>query len=260
MQKRHHERTLYFSELSRTSEKFFIPYIARQISIKPKMEILEVGCGEGGNLFPFAQIGCRVCGIDISKNRISQAKSIYRQRNIPAEFVCSDMFKYDFHGRKFDVIICHDVIEHIENKQALIALLYQLLTINGVIFCAFPLWQMPFGGHQQICRSRMLSHLPFIHLLPASVYRRMLMLFGEGNECVAELLAIKETGLSVEDFRTLIKSSNLKISMETFWLINPHYQQKFGITPINKIGGMNKLRLIRNFFTTSYWCILTHKN
>lgn len=137
MQIRHHERTIYFSELSRSSEKFFIPYIARLISIKPKMEILEVGCGEGGNLFLFAQMGCRVCGIDISKNRISQAESIYRQRNISAEFICSDMFKYDFHSRKFDIIICHDVIEHIENKNRLITLLHHLLKINGIIFCAF---------------------------------------------------------------------------------------------------------------------------
>lgn len=259
MQVRHQERTLYFSELSRSSEKYFIPYIARQISIRPKMDILEVGCGEGGNLFPFAQMGCRVCGIDISENRISQAKSIYRTRNMSAEFICSDLFKYDFHSRKFDVIICHDVIEHIENKHTLITLLHHLLTINGVIFCAFPLWQMPFGGHQQICRSRMLSHLPFIHLLPSSVYRRMLILFGESKECVSELSAIKETGLSVEKFRILIKSGSLDISQETFWFINPHYRQKFGFLPM-KLQIINKLNYIRNFFTTSYWCILTHKN
>jgi len=246
MQMRHHERTIYFSELSRSSEKFLIPYIAQQISIKPKMEILEVGCGEEGNLFPFAQMGCRVCGIDISKNRISQAKSIYRQRNISAEFVCSDMFEYDFHSRKFDVIICHDVIEHIENKNRLIILLHHLLKINGIIFCAFPLWQMPFGGHQQICRSWMLSHSPFIHPLPTAVYRRMLILFGESKECVSELLAIKKTGLSVEKFRALIKSGSLDISQEIFWFINPHYQQKFGLMPI-KLHTITKLYYLRNF-------------
>lgn len=114
------------------------------------------------------------------------------------------------------------------------------------------------GGHQQICRSWILSHSPFIHLLPTSVYRRMLILFGESKECVSELLAIKKTGLSMERFRVLIKSGNLDISQEILWFINPHYQQKFGLMPI-KLHVVNKLRYIRNFFTTSYWCILTHK-
>lgn len=258
MQIRHKDRSIYFSELSKTTERYFMPYINQIIQLKTT-NILEVGCGEGGNLFPFAKIGCKVCGIDISENRIRQAKSIYRQNNVSAEFICSDIFKYDFHNRKFNLIICHDVIEHIRNKYELITLLHHLLTTNGIIFCAFPLWQMPFGGHQQICRSRILSHLPFIHLLPASVYRRILILFGESKECVTELLTIKETGLSVEEFRTLIKLSVLKISQETFWFINPHYQQKFGFTPI-KLRGIDKLRYLRNFLTTSYWCILTHEN
>ena len=29
-----------------------------------------MGCGEGGNLVPFAQLGCRVTGIDIAECRI----------------------------------------------------------------------------------------------------------------------------------------------------------------------------------------------
>lgn len=257
MQKRHQDRALYFSELSRSSEKYIMPYISKQIAIESRKTILEIGCGEGGNLLPFAQKGCKVCGIDISENRIAQAKSIYRKENIHAEFICSDIFKYDFRNRKFDLIICHDVIEHIENKYALITLLHHLLSLNGAVFCAFPLWQMPFGGHQQICRSRIVSHWPFIHLLPRSIYRRVLIVSGESEECVSELSAIKEAGLSVETFRSLIKPSALKIAKETFWFINPHYQQKFGIPPI-KLHMATKLPYLRNFFTTSYWCILTH--
>lgn len=73
MQQRHENRKTYFQELATTSELHFLPYIHRFTSVTPQSRILEIGCGEGGNLVPFARIGCRVTGIDLSENRIRQA-------------------------------------------------------------------------------------------------------------------------------------------------------------------------------------------
>ena len=67
MQQRHENRKTYFQELATTSELHFLPYIHRFTSVTPQSRILEIGCGEGGNLVPFARIGCRVTGIDLSE-------------------------------------------------------------------------------------------------------------------------------------------------------------------------------------------------
>ena len=40
-------------------------------------KVLEVGCGEGGNLLPFAKAGCRVMGVDIDAMRIEQARAFF---------------------------------------------------------------------------------------------------------------------------------------------------------------------------------------
>lgn len=71
MQKRHTNRESYFDEQSQSSKDYYIPYIKEAIGNIPD-KVLEVGCGEGGNLLPFAQTGCRVTGLDIDPTRIEQ--------------------------------------------------------------------------------------------------------------------------------------------------------------------------------------------
>ena len=66
MQERHKNRQQYFKELTETSRRYFIPYIQKHYAIKAGMNVLEIGCGEGGNLLPFAEMGCNVTGVDIA--------------------------------------------------------------------------------------------------------------------------------------------------------------------------------------------------
>lgn len=52
MQQRHIDRYSYFNELAITSRDFYIDYLEKFVAIKRGMNILEIGCGEGGNLLP----------------------------------------------------------------------------------------------------------------------------------------------------------------------------------------------------------------
>lgn len=113
MQQRHENRKTYFQELATTSELHFLPYIHRFTSVTPQSRILEIGCGEGGNLVPFARIGCRVTGIDLSENRIRQARQFFQEERLPATFIASDIFQIIQLEEAFDIILIHDVIEHI---------------------------------------------------------------------------------------------------------------------------------------------------
>lgn len=126
-----------------------------------------------------------------------------------------------------------------------------------MIFISFPAWQMPFGGHQQICKSFILSHLPFFHLLPTKLYRFILKLFNESDACVRELMSIKQTQCSIETFEKEVCNAQLTITNRTFYFINPHYETKFNLRPRLLNTHLSHIPYIRNYFTTSCFYILS---
>ena len=74
MQERHTNRERYFEEQVSHYEKLLYTLYKKNIGNLPN-KVLEVGCGEGGNLLPFAELGCDTIGIDIAVSRIEQAKT-----------------------------------------------------------------------------------------------------------------------------------------------------------------------------------------
>lgn len=231
MQERHSNRNQYFNELAITSRKFFMPYVEQFIPITKDTRILEIGCGDGGNLLPFAERGCQVTGVDISISRISQAKTFFQEKKANATFIASDIFELKNLEQQFDLILIHDVIEHISDKKQFISDTKKYLNKNGILFIGFPAWQMPFGGHQQICHNKVISHFPFIHLLPTFLYKSVLSSFGESEAMIKELMEIKKTKTSIELFYKVIKQSDYTVIHKLFYFINPHYEIKFGLCP-----------------------------
>lgn len=255
MQKRHSDRECYFEEQARTSEKYYIPYILNHVGAIPD-RILEVGCGEGGNLLPFARHNCEVVGVDLAKSRIEQAAHFFNERGQHGTFIYSDIFDLKEYYHCFPLIIVHDVIEHIAEKEQFLSGLKKFLAPGGYVYIGFPAWQMPFGGHQQIARGKIVSHWPFIHLLPPPLYRIFLKAFGEKENTVGHLLEIQKTRCSVERFLRVVRRTNYKIVSSQLYLINPHYETKFGLTPRKLSQTLSGLPYVRNFFSTSCFYIL----
>ena len=256
MQKRHVDRFQYFRELAHTSEQYFIPYIKEHLDVENPISILEIGCGDGGNLLPFAKRGHEVVGVDISSSRINGAIAFFKRENLNGKFIYADIFRLSGYKDHFDLIICHDVIEHVGNKQELLQKIEYFLKPGGLLFVGFPAWQMPFGGHQQICHNRLLSMLPFFHLLPQRIYKFILSLGKESADCIDELISIKQTKTTIEGFEKLIAGTSFEIINRRLYFINPHYEVKFGFKPRLLIKPLSDIEYLRNFFTTSCFYLL----
>ena len=254
MQQRHADRKLYFNEQSYTTEKYVIPFIEKHKQITANSHILEIGCGEGGNLKPLLDRGCKVTGIDIDAPKIEAGKKLYADHPHQANLslICEDIFKVKTLQHQIDVIILRDVIEHLPHQAEFITVMRQFLKEDGVVFVAFPPWQNPFGGHQQICNSKLLSHFPFLHLLPKSLYKWCLTTAGENPQALME---IKETGISLERFLRIVKKGDYQVAEEVLYFINPNYEVKFGLKP-RKIFECANIPYLRNFWTTCGYYLL----
>jgi hypothetical protein len=129
------------------------------------------------------------------------------------------------------------------------------LAIDGVIFFAYPPWWMPFGGHQQICKSKWLRTFPWFHLLPTVLYRKVLGLFKEHPATVKDLLEIKETGINIGKMLHIIKANDYQVLGEIYWFTNPIYKFKFGLKKRKLPAFLSKIPSLVNFYTTAHYVV-----
>lgn len=258
----HENKEVYFNYQYLTSRDHIVPFLEDVKPLSSIETVLEIGCAEGGVLQAFVEAGCRCVGIELSESRTMRAAELQQEavESGRLSFINEDIYKIDPQKDlefRFDLIILKDVIEHIHQQEKFIPLLSEFLTDDGVVFFGFPPWQMPFGGHQQMCRSKVLSKLPYFHLLPRSVYSKILKVFGETDLRTEELLEIQETRISIERFERLLSESHLKIDKRKFWLLNPIYQYKFGKGPLAQLPGVGAVRYLRNFLTTAAYYVVS---
>ena len=259
MHERHTDKARYFQEQSLTTEKYVIPFISPFLPVVRDLEILEVGCGHGGNLKPFLDRGCRVTGLDINPDDTSTAAGFLTDyvNSGRLRLVTSDIYQVrPADIGVFDLLVLKDVIEHIPDQERFLGFVKQLLKPTGRIFFGFPPWQMPFGGHQQVCSNRVLSVAPYVHLLPRSIYSWLLRTGGETPYRVTELLEVKETGLSIERFRRILRTRNYRVEREQFFLIAPNYDVKFNLKPRQQLWLVSRLPFVRNFATTCVYALV----
>lgn len=257
MEERHLNNKIYFNEQSYTCMKHIIPIIQKHKDLNKNSRILEVGCGFGGNLRPFLDLKCQVTGVDILEESIERAKielNIKDRNNL--ELIASDIYDIDTFHQQFDVIIMKDTLEHIPNQERFISLLETFLKPNGVIFQGFPPWHNPFGGHQQMCKSKFLSKLPWFHISPRFMYKGILKTFGESSSKIQHLLEdVYDTRISIQQFKKMVKQNNLKIVSEELYFINPNYEIKFKLKP-KKLLSILSIPYVRDFYTTTAYYIL----
>ncbi len=253
--KQHLDDKVRFDQQVDNSLSYVLPFIEKTKPINAGTTVFEVGTAEGGVLLPFIQRGCKCVGVDLAPTRIELAKGFLKDEVAAGkvEFICQNIYDTDFLDRfrnQFDIIILKDVIEHVPEQQKFVTYLKNFLKPGGQIFFGFPPWYMPFGGHQQVCRAKWVSVLPWYHILPRFMYKGILKMAGEHEVVITELMEIKDTQITIEQFERIIKDSGLKVLYKEHYLINPIYKYKFGLKPRKQSPLISWVPFLRNFVTT----------
>ena len=257
----HKDKERYFNYQYWTARDYIIPFLEDQFDFSKKLNVMEVGCAEAGVLKAFAEKNQNCLGIELHNGRIDLAKVFLKEHYEAGrvDFINRDIYKIDIDkdlGKRYDLIILKDVIEHIPNQEKVIPRLKEFLTPSGKIFFGFPPWYMPFGGHQQICGSKVLRTLPWFHLLPRPIYSTIIKSFGERERIHEELLDIKSTGISIERFERIVKQSDMTISKKQFFFTNPIYKFKFNWKVMRQPALFSAIPFLRNFYTTAVYYVI----
>lgn len=256
----HDERNVYFQQQYEHSRDYIIPFVKEHLPKGKGLNICEVGSAEAGVLKAFIEEGHKGIGIELSKSKIERAEKFMAEELEQGlvKFYHRDihMFEKNELGFGFDLIILKDVIEHVHDQQKMLGKLKQLLNENGIIFIGMPPWRMPFGGHQQMLNSKLLSKLPYYHILPRPIYKWMMKLGEKRPGVIESQLEIKDTQISINRFYRIAKKAELKILRQQFYLINPNYKYKFGLKPRKQFKLLAGIPFVRDFFTTTAYFVL----
>jgi hypothetical protein len=134
--------------------------------------------------------------------------------------------------------------------------LHKFLKPGGMVFYAFPPWQMPYGGHQQILPGKLASRMPYYHLLPGFLYPLALKLFGVNASGIHTMRDIKSTGISIERFLKINRTSGFAVEKRDYYLFNPIYKYKFGIEPRKQSKIISSIPWFRNFLTMGVYFLM----
>ena len=253
----HTDRKKYFDIQIWNAEKYVLPFIEEKFKLTQGMRVLEIGAGEGGVLKAFVNKGCIGVGVELEEQRVVNG-SLWLKEDIEngrISFFVEDIYDANIMdlGGKFNIIVTYSDVHSYGDE--LINKLKSFLKPAGVIYFGFPPWQMPFGGHQQMCESK-LSKVPYFHLLPGSLYKMVFRAFKEHPNTIEILSEVKETGLSIERFEKIVKNTGYKIIGKKHYLINPIYEWKFGWKPKVQNSFISKIPIIRNFLTTCVYYLI----
>lgn len=97
-------------------------------------KILDLGCGNGDNVFYLSQKGNEVIGVDLDVNEAVRKYPGLKFLTMPAE-------KLDFEHDSFDEIYSYDVLEHVGDFDQVIAEIKRVLKSGGIIDITVPDWR-----------------------------------------------------------------------------------------------------------------------
>lgn len=113
-------------------------------SYPKKEKLLDLGCGQGRDAIPLAELGYGVTGVEISKVGLDQMMKVAKSRQLNLEGIVEDIYKYDgfekfdfvlldsmFHFTKKDRIKETDLIKRIIDKSKIEALIVFCIQDTG---------------------------------------------------------------------------------------------------------------------------------
>ena len=110
-------------------------------------KLLDIGCGNGRNLVPFAEKDFICEGIDFSIEMVKNAKSKLNKLGLKAKFHASNMTKLPFKDNNFDYLICIASFHHLnklDQEKALCEFKRILKPCGKMYITTWNKWQSKF--------------------------------------------------------------------------------------------------------------------
>ncbi len=137
-------------------------YLAELGSRAHELDVLDFGCGWGGETLWLADRVRSVCGVDIDKNSVAQAHKVCVTSAVSnCRFAWSEDGRLPFADASFDAVLSTDTFEHVMDLDHAFREISRVLRPGGSLLSRFgPLFYSPHGYHLYWA-----CQVPYAHLL-----------------------------------------------------------------------------------------------
>ena len=114
---------------------YFRDALTHQLGRQPEaLSVLDVGCGGGILSEEFAKVGCCVTGLDPSEPSLETARKHATMEGLTIDYRQGSGESMPFEKDSFDVVVCCDVLEHVDNLESTLREVARVLKPGGM-FC-----------------------------------------------------------------------------------------------------------------------------
>jgi SAM-dependent methyltransferase len=223
------------------AQRYMVPLLMRWGIRLRDSSLVDLGCGEGGGVCAMHDAGAQCAGFDIDRGRIDAAAALCENRQIPLAVGNLYEDQLPFQGRTFDIVVLHDVFEHLEHKEKVLTRIRQFMKPQGVLLITFPPYYSAYGAHQQHCVA-WFARLPFFHLVPFSVSHLLPRLNGEHLPVVTEIQKLAHLRMGMGKFEGIARDGGLRILHKRAYIISPNHI-RIGLRPL-PAGFLAKVPLV----------------
>jgi SAM-dependent methyltransferase len=140
--------------------------LIRQYSPLGGRRVLDVGCGIGTYVAKFEQNGAYACGVDVAFERVQKAHSLKLAQAVSEHLPFADGL--------FDMVLLHEVIEHVQDDQRTVAESVRVVRQGGRVIIFAPNRGWPFETHGFFWRGRYhYGNIPLVPYLPDPLRNRL---------------------------------------------------------------------------------------
>jgi len=109
---------------------YILPYL------RPDMKVLDIGCGPGTITVDIASyvVQGHITGLDRVGDVLTQARALAKERNLTnIDFVEGDANALDYADGTFDLVICHQVLQHVKDPVGILKEMRRVARLGGIV-------------------------------------------------------------------------------------------------------------------------------
>jgi SAM-dependent methyltransferase len=221
----------YFEYQRRICAEVVIPWLEKRVPLDG-LRVGDFGSHHGGMVDALRESGkvASAVGLELRDDVVTSSPFVGDER---FRLEVADLMALSDHSYQFDLVLLHDVLEHLPDAQGALYKIAAQVRRGGWIFVSFPPYYSGFGGHQHLA-SGVARWAPFLHFLPRDVFLRAARPadneYMTAADSLEDMVSVRQARLTIRKAERAFHHASLNVESRELFLIRPEYTVRYGLS------------------------------